>query len=148
MESTHGAIASPDRRVTLPADFRNEAGRIQNIFEAPCSGVAILDCAPNSWRASHWHKDDWHVLYVLHGRVKYYERALDEKRVPTPNWYEEGEAFLTPCGVEHALYFPYHTVLLSVSKMNRTHESHESDVVRTEFRKQIVDAEKAARFHR
>ena len=32
--------------------------------------------------------------------------------------------------VEHWTYFPVDTVLVSVSKLHRTHEAHEADLVR------------------
>ncbi len=36
----------------------------------------------------------------------------------------------TPSNVEHAVYFPTETVVISVSKLNRTHQVHEADVIR------------------
>lgn len=120
--------------VPLPDPFINEAGRIQNIFEAvaggaPARGVAIIHSKAGSRRSSHHHKDDWHYLYVVSGAMKYTERRLGSETVVKLT-VRPGEAVFTGPRVDHWAEFDEDTVMVSVSRLSRIHSEHENDVVR------------------
>src|SRR5678815_2146227 len=96
--------------------------------------VSVLENLAGTSRARHYHKQDCHWLYVVRGEVKYYERPIGSTATPEAQHYFEGEMFFTPPMVEHAMYFPRDTILVSMSDRSRTHEEHEADVVRVEFK--------------
>lgn len=75
---------------------------------------------------------------MLSGAVDYYERPIGSTDVPEPVRYVENQMFYTPPMVEHLLEFPEDTVLVSVSRRPRDQISHESDVVRVEFKKEVL----------
>jgi hypothetical protein len=54
--------------------------------------------------------------------------------MPEPVRYVENQMFYTPPMVEHLLEFPEDTVMVSISRRPRDPVSHESDVVRVEFK--------------
>lgn len=121
----------PDGSVNLPSAFINGSGKIQNIVEHACGGVAVIESIKATVRANHWHRTDWHYLYVLTGKLAYFSRPLGAKdKARDPVICGPGSLVFTPPRVEHAVYFPTETLCLSISRLNRRHEVHEADVVR------------------
>lgn len=118
----------------LPAPFVNDAGTIQNIFEAvpggpPAKGVAIIHSKAGSRRSSHRHATDWHYLYVVSGSMRYTERRVGSETIVKLT-VRPGEAVFTGPNVDHWAEFPEDTVMVSVSKLSRTQEEHENDLTR------------------
>lgn len=121
----------------LVAPFVNAAGKIQNIFEAspddpPARGVAVIHSKAGSRRSSHWHKKDWHVLYVLSGRMLYTERRIGSGTI-VKFTVNPGEAVFTGSRVEHWTSFDEDTIMVSVSSLSRQHAEHEADLVRVDW---------------
>ncbi len=126
----------PDEElVPLDSPFIDDRGFIQNLLNTPINGVAIITSKAGSIRSNHYHKTDWHYLYVLSGSMEYYERPLDPKEdyYGDPVIIKAGQMVFTPPNVIHKTVFLQDTVLLSFSKRNRDHNSHEEDVVREEY---------------
>src|SRR5262245_57038925 len=135
MESTHGtSTEAPATVVQLPAPFLNDAGSIQNLLEEPCGSVAIIKSDANTFRACHYHKEDHHYLYVLSGRIHYYERPVggltDQFQGLPPLqclprvWGKyrivyPGQMIFTPPMLEHLLHFVEPTEMISMSKLTR-----------------------------
>ncbi len=135
----------PSYVVTLPAPFENDAGTIQNIVEEEYGGAAVITSHAGAIRSNHWHRTDSHLLYVLSGSMLYFEVGLDldrtlrrgveareggEHPLPKPCLLTRGQAAYTGPRLLHTTAFLEETVLLSYSRLPRTHESHEGDVVR------------------
>jgi mannose-6-phosphate isomerase-like protein (cupin superfamily) len=119
--------------VPLDNPFINQSGIIQNLLNTPINGVAIITSVKGSIRSNHWHKKDFHFLYVLSGAMEYYERGIDEEFTGKPLIVKQGEMVFTPPRKVHKTVFLENTILVSMSKRNRDHTSHEEDVVRQEF---------------
>lgn len=119
-------------RVDLPDDgLVNGAGRIANIKHVGYPGAAsILWCNAGAYRASHFHREDSHLLYVLEGEVRYLERSVGGTEAEIDETFGPEEAFDSPPMREHILIFSAPTILLSYADRPRTHEEHEADVVR------------------
>ncbi len=117
----------------LPEPFINEAGKIQNLVELAAGegacGFAIIDTVAGSRRSSHYHKRDWHYLYVLTGAMEYTERRYGSGTI-VKFTVAPGEMVYTGPMVEHWSFFPTDTRMLSISKLSRKHDVHESDLVR------------------
>lgn len=123
--STSAAIVRPS-----PA-FINAAGSITNLAFGQFACVSLIRTFAGQYRSKHYHRADEHVLYVLEGRMLYWERELDGE-YGDPIEVCQGEAIRTGPLVVHQTYFPVNTVLISCSKKARDHDTHESDVVRVE----------------
>ena len=121
--------------VPLDESFLDDRGSIQNLLNTPMQCASIIISKAGSVRSNHWHKEDFHYLYVMSGSMEYYERdvgmPVDPKQKPLI--VTAGQMVFTPPNVVHKTIFLQDTVLLSFSKRNRDHDSHESDVVREEF---------------
>lgn len=122
-----------DRLVPLDAPFLNPAGSIQNVLLRPCTSVAVIRSLAQTLRANHYHRSDWHYSYVLSGEVLYFERPVGAQGVPPPLIFRAGEMFFTPPMVEHCMAFREDTVFMTMAKNVRSHDSHESDLVRVAF---------------
>ena len=122
-----------DCAVPLDAPFVNANGVIQNLVLKPMTSVAAITSEPGSMRANHYHKTDWHYTYVVEGRVLYFERPVDSEEIPKPRVFNTGKMFFTPPMKEHTMVFPVKTVIVTMARNVRSHESHEADLVRVEF---------------
>lgn len=122
---TSGVVVRPS------PSFVDARGSITNIHVGPSETVSLIRSLPGTYRSKHYHTHDSHVLYVLEGKMLYVERELDGEY---GEWrtVEQGEAVYTAALVVHQCFFPVNTVLLSMSRLPRDHESHEKDVVRVE----------------
>lgn len=116
--------------------WKSDAGVIDNLMHGGfgTGTVSVLYCAPGSVRARHHHKTDDHYLYVVSGFAEYYEREIGSTVCPEAQIFHEREMFYTPPGREHAIRFPEGAILVSISSKSRTHDEHEADVVRVEFK--------------
>ena len=125
----------PSLRELPDEPFESVAGVIDNLKHGGLSGsVSVLYCDRGSVRARHYHREDDHTLYVVEGEVEYYERAIGASECPEPQRFYERDMFHTPPMREHAMRFPEGAILVSMSSRSRTHEEHEADVVRVEFK--------------
>jgi quercetin dioxygenase-like cupin family protein len=93
--------------------------------------VAIIHSKAGAVRSNHWHKTDWHYLFVLSGTMVYRWRYANQPRETEREIIvEPGQMVFTPEGVWHSTGFPVDTTLISMSRLGRSHTEHESDVVR------------------
>jgi len=93
--------------------------------------VAIIHSRPGTVRSNHYHKTDAHYLYCVRGCFSYRECAPDEDvSMARPIRVRPGDLLYTPPGRVHRCEFDEYTILVSASKLTRTHENHEADVVR------------------
>ncbi|HEY8096353.1 MAG TPA: hypothetical protein VIE65_09735 [Methylobacter sp.] len=122
-----------DPTVPLDAPFTNQNGRIQNLILQSVTSVAHIASVAGAVRANHYHKTDWHFTYVVRGCVAYLERDIGSKLIPEPRIYKAGMMFFTPPLREHCMVFIEDTDIITLAKNVRSHESHESDVVRVDF---------------
>lgn len=121
------------KKTTLPTPFIDERGVIQNLVNTSINGAAIITSKAGSIRSNHYHKTDFHYLYVISGSMEYYERTLEEKFDGEPLIIGAGEMVFTPPLKVHKTVFLQDTVMISLSKRNRDHDSHEEDLIRIEF---------------
>lgn len=113
--------------------YRSEAGVIYNLKHGVKGTVSVIESKAGSTRATHYHTNDSHWLFVVSGRVHYSERAVGEHGDGVKEVFEPGQMFYTPPKVEHRLFFPVDTIMVSLSELPRDHESHEKDVVRVKW---------------
>jgi hypothetical protein len=133
----------PDDPV-VPVDniHRNATGEILNLVfhrgdETRPSGVEVVYSKKWTLRSNHYHKTDWHYMYVLDGEVIYYWRKAQPNGGPPGKLqfrkFVKGEMMFTPPLVEHATLFTEETRLLCVSRYVRDAASHEADLVRVKL---------------
>ena len=112
------------RNITRSSDNR---GSILSIVDEKVNNVSIITCHPKSIRSNHWHKKDWHYMYVLEGVMEYF--FVSKKKIFFMKIIK-GDNVFTPPKELHATYFPVKTVLLVSSKNPRDKRTYEQDTVR------------------
>jgi quercetin dioxygenase-like cupin family protein len=117
-----------DRLVPAADSFANGNGVVDNLLLGACGGVSLIRSPRGVVRSNHYHKTDWHFLHVLSGGVLYIERELPH--LDAHYYVSAGQTFFTPPNVPHVVLFLLDSVLISMSRLARTHAEHESDVVR------------------
>lgn len=124
----------PSSKVPLDPPFIDDRGIIQNLLTSPVTSIAIITSKAGSIRSNHYHKTDWHYLYVVSGSMNYYERNIDDKINDIgPVLVKAGEMIFTAPMKVHKTEFLEDTILLSFAKNIRDHEHHEEDIVRVKF---------------
>jgi quercetin dioxygenase-like cupin family protein len=122
-----------DPMVPVGTQFKDDRGVIQNLLFTPINSVAVITSKAGSVRSNHYHKTDWHYLYVVSGSLKYFERDVDAPGNTPAKIIKAGEMFFTPPMKVHKIEFIEDCVMFSFAKNVRDHEHHEEDVVRLEF---------------
>ena len=117
-------ISKKIRNVIRSSDKR---GSIISLVDEEVRNVSIITCLPKSLRSNHWHKKDWHYMYVLEGLMEYF--FVSKNKVFFMK-IKKGDNVFTPPNELHATYFPVKTVLLVSSKNPRDRKTYERDTVR------------------
>ena len=112
----NNVIRSTDRR-----------GSIISIVDEKVKNVSIITCLPKTIRSNHWHKKDWHYMYVLEGIMEYF--YVSKNKIYFMK-IKKGDNVFTPPKELHATYFPVRTTLLVSSKNKRDKKTYEEDTVR------------------
>ena len=118
--------------------FKNESrnkdhrGEITSIVDSKISNVSIITCNANSIRSNHYHKKDFHFMYVLKGTINYFFSDLEMKNI---NYLKvcKGDTIFTPHLEIHSTHFPIETTLIVSSGFPRDQKTYEEDTVRVDF---------------
>ena len=107
-------------------------GEILSIVDAKIQNVSIITSNANIIRSNHYHKKDFHFMYVLEGKIDYFYKKINDDRV---NYIEvlKGNNIFTPNLEIHATYFPVPTKLIVSSGFPRDQKTYEKDTVRVDF---------------
>ena len=105
----------------------DDRGSIISLVDEEVRNVSIITCLPKTLRSNHWHKKDWHYMYVLEGLMEYF--FVSKNKVFFMK-IKKGDNVFTPPNELHATYFPVKTVLLVSSKNPRDKKTYERDTVR------------------
>ena len=117
------------KNIIRSADRR---GSINSIVDETVKNISIITCYPKTIRSNHFHKKDWHYMYVLEGVMEYF--FVSKNSIFFMN-LKKGDVVFTPPKELHATYFPVKTVLLVASKNKRDRKTYEKDTVR----KKLID---------
>ena len=58
--------------INLPDNYKDSRGFIQPLCDLNMKSASLIISKENTWRANHYHKTDWHFIYVLEGTFEYY----------------------------------------------------------------------------
>lgn len=125
--------------VQLETPFVDKRGVIQNITTTGAQSVAVITSKAGTERASHVHKTDDHLSWVVSGAIEYWWQDVElseageivaRKGDLKHAVVEAGQAFYTPKHVAHTMHFLTDTVFLTISCKSRNHADHEADLIR------------------
>ena len=96
--------------IKLPKGHEDERGVIQPLCDLNMKSASLIVTKPNSWRANHYHKKDWHFIYVLEGTFEYYFRKTDSKDKIKKIVVKKDQLLFTGPLVDH------HTLVRSITR--------------------------------
>ena len=119
--------------VNLPKGYEDARGIIQPLCDLNMKSASLIVSKPNTWRANHYHKTDWHFIYVLKGSFEYYFKKTNSNEKVKQKIVKKGELLFTGPIVDHAMFYTEETEIIVVSKNPRDQETYERDTVRIDF---------------
>ena len=119
--------------IKLPENHSDERGFIQPLCDLEMKSASLLYSKKNTWRANHYHKSDWHFIYVLEGGFEYYYRKTNSNEKIKKKIVKKNQLLYTGPLVDHAMLYTEETKLLVVSKNPRDQKTYEEDTVRIDF---------------
>ena len=119
--------------IKLPENHSDERGFIQPLCDFEMKSASLLYSKKNTWRANHYHKSDWHFIYVLEGGFEYYYRKTNSNEKIKKKIVKKNQLLYTGPLVDHAMLYTEETKLLVVSKNPRDQKTYEEDTVRIDF---------------
>ncbi|MDC0092738.1 hypothetical protein OAR00_00980 [Alphaproteobacteria bacterium] len=117
------------KSITRDADNR---GSIVSIVDDNIMNVSIITCKEGVIRSNHYHKKDFHYMYVLEGAIDYFYKNLNTEEISYFR-VNKNDIIYTPNNEIHATYFPVETKLIVSSMLPRDQETYENDTVRVQF---------------
>ena len=120
--------------VELPDPHSDDRGYIQSLCDLNMKNASLIFSKKNSWRANHYHKTDWHYIYVFSGSFEYYYRKTNSDEEIKKLIVKEGKLLFTPPMSDHAMFYTEDTSILTVSRNPRDQKTYEEDTVRIKFK--------------
>ena len=119
--------------VNLPKGYEDARGIIQPLCDLNMKSASLIVSKANTWRANHYHKNDWHFIYVLRGSFEYYFKKTNSDEKIKKKIVKKGELLFTGPVVDHAMFYTEETEIIVLSKNPRDQKTYEEDTVRIDF---------------
>ena len=119
--------------VNLPKGYEDARGIIQPLGDLNMKSASLIVSKANTWRANHYHKNDWHFIYVLKGSFEYYFKKTNSDEKIKKKIVKKGELLFTGPVVDHAMFYTEETEIIVLSKNPRDQKTYEEDTVRIDF---------------
>ena len=117
----------------LPQGHEDARGIIQPLCDLNMKSASLIVSKANTWRANHYHKNDWHFIYVLKGSFEYYFKKTNSDEKIKKKIVKKGELLFTGPVVDHAMFYTEETKIIVLSKNPRDQKTYEEDTVRIDF---------------
>ena len=117
----------------LPKGYEDARGIIQPLCDLNMKSASLIVSKANTWRANHYHKKDWHFIYVLKGSFEYYFKKTNSDEKIKKKIVKKGELLFTGPVVDHAMFYTEETEIIVLSKNPRDQKTYEEDTVRIDF---------------
>ena len=118
----------------IQPEFTDERGDITAILDDGIVNIRstlIITSKKGAVRANHYHKEDSHYCYLLSGKMKYFEKAIDAPDSEMEEVVlETGDMIFSPPMRAHAMEFLEDTVWVVLATKSRKDGAYEHDTVR------------------
>ena len=119
--------------ITIPQEFNDDRGSILNLADGELGDVALIKSATGATRANHYHLEDWHLCYVIDGKLNYSWKSIEDESAPSKIEVKSGSLIFTPKLIAHKLEFLEPTSLIIISKLSRISSKYELDTKKTQI---------------
>lgn len=127
----------PIKVTHIKSEFTDERGFISRIVNDDKMGfraVLYITGKKGAVRANHYHKKDYHSVYCLSGRFKYFEKDMRKPSSKIESVIlKPGDLVLTHPMIAHRMEFLEDSVFLAITTEPRDQKKYEEDLVRLKF---------------
>lgn len=120
--------------IHITEEFVDGRGGIARIVDATTDtfrAVLRITSKAGTIRSNHYHKHDYHYIYIESGSCEYSEKPAKEKSAKVETvLLRPGDLVLTKPGIIHAVKFLKDTVLYALTTESRDPKQYEKDTVR------------------
>ena len=113
-------------------DARGGITKILDDGKTKIRSVLYITGKKGTVRANHYHKKDTHYVYMLSGKMLYFEKNITGKKIERA-MLKKGDMIFSPARKVHAFRFLEDTVWVVLSTMSRSQKHYEADTVRVKF---------------
>jgi oxalate decarboxylase/phosphoglucose isomerase-like protein (cupin superfamily) len=113
-------------------EFTDARGGIKKLLDDGNSiikSTLLISSKAGAIRANHYHKKDSHYVYLLKGKMKYFEREIEGGEIESVT-VEAGDMVYTPPMKAHAMKFLEDSDLITLATESRSQEDYEADTIR------------------
>lgn len=131
--------AKTDRRMAIKVmhpvgkivDDRGVIARLIDDDTLVFRGVLHITSKKGSVRSNHYHKKDYHYLYVERGKCEYYEKEANNPNAKIESVsLAPGDLVLSKPGIIHAVKFLEDSVIWAFTTEKRRQDTYEKDTIR------------------
>jgi len=120
--------------VHTKAEFTDERGEITRIVDQEkllFKAVLRITSKKGTVRSNHYHKSDYHYLYIVSGKCEYSERPANKPKAKIESVIlKPGDVVLSSPGIVHAVKFLEDSVLFAFTTEKREQDKYEIDTER------------------
>lgn len=113
-------------------EIKEERGNITKLLDdgkTTIRSILLITSKAGSVRSNHYHKKDAHWIYILSGKMEYYEKPVKGGRIKK-SVLGSGDMVYTPPMMIHTTKFPKDSVFMTFSIKSRNQKAYEKDTVR------------------
>ena len=118
----------------IDPEFVDERGGIARVVDQdkfPIRAILRITSKAGSIRANHYHKNDYHYIYIESGKAEYSEKPADKPKAKVETvTIGSGDLVLSDPGVIHAVKFTEDTIFYAFTTEKREQDQYEDDTVR------------------
>ena len=119
----------------IKPEIKEKRGNITKLLddgETNIKSILLITSKTGSVRSNHYHKKDAHWIYMLSGKMEYYEKSIKggkiKKAILGP-----GDMVYTPPMMIHTTKFLKDSVFMAFSIKSRNQKAYEEDTIRVKL---------------
>ena len=116
----------------IKPEFIDERGGITRLLDEPIQSILLITCKAGSIRSNHYHKKDAHWVYILSGKVEWWEQKKESVKLEKEVLYAGDMVYTLPNTI-HANRALEDTVQLAFCTQSRNQVDYEKDIIRVKL---------------
>jgi len=125
------------KKVTIKPEFIDPRGFISRVLDdkkVVIRSILHIERKKGETGANHYHKKDSHYIYIIKGKMKYFEKDMTKKNSKVISVIlKAGDLMLSPKGIWHRTDFLEDTMFMAFATEHRSQKEYEKDTVRINF---------------
>ena len=120
----------------IKPEFLDERGGITKLLDDGKTNIKstlLITSKAGSVRSNHYHKKDAHWIYMISGKMAYYEKPVKGRARVKQVIVSAGDMVYTPPMAIHGTKFLKDSVFIALSIKSRSQKAYEKDTIRVKF---------------